>query len=93
MVECDTNLMASTLLKGYHRLVEFHFPMIAYIFISQDLRRQPHGRHTERAWEVMSDNYEARFMNVEQGDNPLLKILVRIVLQAWEACEVECELT
>lgn len=87
MLECDTKLMTSPLIKGYLWLVHFHFPFLAYIHIVQDLRRRPIGEHAEKAWEVMSANYEARFMNVEQDDNPFFKIYSRIVLQAWEAHE------
>lgn len=87
MLECDTKLMTSPLTKGYLWLVHFHFPFSAYIHIVQDLRKRPIEEHAEKAWEVMSDNYEARFMNMEQDDNPLFKLFSRIVLQAWEARE------
>lgn len=88
MLECDTKLVTSSLAKGYLWLVNFHFPFPAYIHLFQDLRRRPVGDHAERTWEIMSDNYEARFTFRRQGDNPLSKIFAKIVLQAWKAREI-----
>lgn len=87
-LECDTKLMNSPLMKGYHWLIHFQFPFPAYIHIIQDLRRRPVGKHAEEAWNVMSDNYQIRFRDMEQYDNPFFKILSRIVLQAWAARDV-----
>src|SRR5271168_2029549 len=78
MLECDTKFMTSPLTKGFLWLVHFHFPFPAYIHIVQDLRKRPIEEHAEKAWEVMSDNYEARFMNMEQDDIPLFNVFSRI---------------
>ena len=88
MIECDTKLILSPLIKGYLWYVHIHFPFPAYIHIVQDLRKRPVQEHAEKTWEVMSDNYEARFMNPEQDDNPFFKIFSRFILQVWEAREV-----
>lgn len=88
MLECDTKLMTSPLTKGYLWLVHFHFPFPAYIHIFQDLRRRPLNDHAEQTWEIMSDNYEARFMCLGQGDLPFFRIFAQTVLQAWEARQV-----
>lgn len=88
MLECDTNLMTSPHTTGYLWFVHVHFPFPAYIHIVQDLRMRPVSDHAERTWEIMSDNYEARFMFLGQDDNPLFKIFTKIILQAWEAREL-----
>ena len=87
MLECDTKIMTSPLTKGYFWLIQFHFPFPAYIHIVQDLKRRPVWEHAEKCWEVMSHNYEARFMSMKQDDNLFFKIFSRFVLQAWEARE------
>lgn len=87
MLECDTNLMASPLTKGYLWLVHFHFPFPAYIHLLQDLKRRPDEEHTDHAWEVMSNNYEARMMDVKDDEHPLFIVFSRVVLQAWQARE------
>lgn len=87
MLECDTKLMTSPLTKGYLWLIHFHFPFPAYIHILQGLRKRPTEDHAEKAWEVMSDNYEARIMSAKQDNRPLFIMFSRIVLQAWEARE------
>ena len=92
MLECDTKLMASPLSKGYHWFLDTYFPFFAYIHIVQDLRKRPINEHAEKSWEVMSDNYEARFMdvNVKQDSSLLFEIFCKTVLQAWEAREAAC---
>ncbi|KAL2215030.1 fungal-specific transcription factor domain protein [Thermoascus aurantiacus ATCC 26904] len=87
MLMCDTKLMTSPLTKGYLWLVHLHFPFPAYIHILQDLKKRPTEDYAEKAWEVMSDNYEARMMNTKQADRPFFIVFARIVLQAWEERE------
>ncbi|KAL9090538.1 MAG: hypothetical protein Q9165_005299 [Trypethelium subeluteriae] len=84
ILECDTKLMTSPLTKGYIWLVQFYFPFPEYLHIAQDLRKRPFQELAEKSWEVMSDNYEARFMDLGQYDNPIFKIFTRTILQAWE---------
>ena len=87
MLECDTNIMTSTLTKGYLWFVHFYFPLPAYIHILQDLRMRPVCDHAEQTWEIMSDNYRSRFPSLRQDDNPLFKLFSRMILRAWEARE------
>lgn len=88
MLECDTKFMTSPLTKRFLWLAHVHFPFPAYIQIVQDLKRRPGSEQAEQAWEVMSDNYEARFgFLYYKGENPFFKIFTKIVLQAWEARE------
>lgn len=87
MLECDTKIMASPLTKGYLWFVHIHFPFLAYTHILQNLRKRPVETHAEKSWEVMSDNFEVRFMCMDQDDNPLFKMFARIVLHSWEVRE------
>lgn len=87
MLECDTKIMTSPLTKRYLWLAHFYFPFIAYVQIVQTLKRRPVSDQVEQAWEVMSDNYEARFGFLRRDDGPFFKIFANIVLQAWEARE------
>ena len=85
MFECDTKLMTSTLTRGYQWAINLQFPFPAYIHIVQDLRRRPFGKHAENAWQLMSDNYEARLKDTSNDEDSLSKILSKVIFQAWAA--------
>lgn len=90
MLECDTKIMTSPITKGYLWYLRLHFPFTAYVHIVQDLRRRPFSTQAERAWEIMSDNYEARFESLMKdltNDNPLFTTFSKVVLQAWDVLE------
>ncbi|PLB50139.1 hypothetical protein P170DRAFT_463409 [Aspergillus steynii IBT 23096] len=87
MLECDTKIMTSPLTQGFLWSLHFNFPFFAYIYIIQDLKERPISKQAERAWEVMSDNYEARFSALDLVGNPLFQAFGKIVLPAWEAFE------
>jgi len=88
MLECDTKLATSPLAKGFLWQVNVHFPFPAFVHILQDLKRRPFSAYAEQAWEVMSDNSEARLMFMATAfKNPFLEIFANIVLEAWEARE------
>ena len=87
MLECDTKIMTSSLTKGFLWLNDFHFPFPAYIQIVQDLGRRPISEQAQLAWEIMNDNYEARFDLQSRDDSPVFQLFTKIILQAWEACE------
>ena len=86
MLECDTKLMTSPLTKGFMWLVHSYFPFTAYIQIVQHLKWRPVSDQAEQAWEVMSDNYQARF-GFLRGEDSFFQIFTNIVLQAWQARE------
>lgn len=86
ILECDTKLMTSPLTKGYLWLSQFYFPFPAYIHILKNLKKRPILEDAKRAWAIMSDNYEARFKDMQKA-NPFFEFFSTIVLQAWEACE------
>ncbi|KAI0122095.1 hypothetical protein F4814DRAFT_407542 [Daldinia grandis] len=86
MLECDTKLITSPLVKGYRWLISYHFPLPAYIHLLQGLKKRPGNDKADRAWEAMSDNYKARFMSAEVNE-AFFHVFSRIVLRAWEAWE------
>ncbi|KAK3301745.1 uncharacterized protein B0T15DRAFT_404895 [Chaetomium strumarium] len=95
MLDCDTKLMTSPLIEGFVWHIEsFYFPFVAYAYILQRLKKQPNDQ-ADRAWESMSDNYEARRMDSGKLDNhsfkfgnhPFFVIFARMVMVAWEARE------
>ncbi|KAI1464977.1 uncharacterized protein F4812DRAFT_147020 [Daldinia caldariorum] len=86
MLECDTKLMDSPVVKGYRWLITYHFPLPAYIHLLQGLKKRPVDDKTEQAWDAMSDNYRVRFMNSEVNE-AFFHVFSRIVLKAWEARE------
>ncbi|KAE8451275.1 hypothetical protein EG329_004440 [Mollisiaceae sp. DMI_Dod_QoI] len=88
ILECDTKLRTSPLTKRFLWLIHLYFPFPAYLQILQDLRRRPCSEQAEQAWDVMSDNFEARFVFFNKdGESPFFPIFAQIVLQAWETRE------
>ncbi|KAG8623317.1 hypothetical protein KVT40_008293 [Elsinoe batatas] len=85
MLQCDTKLMSSSLTPGYFWFLDIYFPGFAYIQACQSLRQQPLQQHAERAWAIMSDNYQHRFVKAHKPMNPLIKAFSTIVVQAWDA--------
>lgn len=61
MLECETIIRNSPLIQGYQWYLHIYFPFLAYVHILQDLERRPRSLHSERAWQVMCDNYDACF--------------------------------
>lgn len=88
VLDCDTKLRTSPLTKRYLWFINFHFPFVAYIHLVQDLKMRPVSDHAERIWEIMTDNYEARFMFLGQDDDPLFRVFTKVILPAWKAREV-----
>lgn len=87
MLESDTRIMNNPITKGYRWLFYFYLPFPAYAHALQDLRRRPLSDQAESAWEVVSDNFEARSATIETADNPLVTLFSKIVLDAWQARE------
>ena len=84
---CDTQIMTSSLTKGFRWLNHLYFPFPAYIQILEDLRKRPCSDKTGWAWEVMSDNCEAWFGSHSRNDSAFFQLFAETVLRAWEACE------
>ena len=87
MIECDTKLMNNPSVKGYLWLADLYFPFPAYVHLVQDLRKRPLGQHAERAWNVMNENYKARYIFMHKGDRLFFKMFTRMSTQAWDALE------
>lgn len=87
MLECDTQLLTSPLSKGFRWMVFSYFPFPAYIRIAQILKRRPGCDQAEQAWEVLSDNYDARFGLSLMQKTPFFNIFAGFILHAWETRE------
>ncbi|PKX92297.1 transcription factor domain-containing protein [Aspergillus novofumigatus IBT 16806] len=88
MLECDTRLRVSPLTCRYRWLVDFHVPALAYIHVLNDLRKRPTESHAGKAWQAMSENYEARAMHPKPSGQGVFTVFARVVLQAWGAREI-----
>jgi hypothetical protein len=90
MLECDTRIMISPLVRGFLWLAKSYFPFTAYVQIVQHLKWQYDSDQAQEAWETMSDNYHARFDFVH-AEASIFEIFIRIILQAWEVREKKCK--
>jgi Fungal specific transcription factor domain len=85
MLDCDTKITTSPLTRRYGWVADFNFPFLAYIQIALDLKRRPTNIQTERAWETMNENFEARFNTAYDGRSPFFQVFSKVILEAWEA--------
>ena len=90
MLECDTKLLTSPVGKNFYWFAVAQFPLPGYTHVVQDLRKRPSRSWAHRAWQVLSDNYETRFINHGHFVNPLVLIIAKIVVQAWAAHKSAC---
>lgn len=91
MLDCDTKLVASPLVKTYLWFIQLHFPLSAYLHLVQIMRSSPLDKLAQRAWKAMNENYEARF-NPQHGwhkltSHPTFSVFTRIILLAGDALE------
>ncbi|KAI3395048.1 hypothetical protein diail_1871 [Diaporthe ilicicola] len=91
MLECETRLRTSPLTKGFLWHVDSNVPALAYIHILNGLKKRPDEEHADRAWEAMSDNYEARAAHSKPGEYGIADVFSRVVLQVWAAREELCK--
>ncbi|KAJ5966583.1 hypothetical protein N7481_013297 [Penicillium waksmanii] len=87
VLEYDTKVMRSSLTKGYRWILRFYFPFPAYVHILQDLHKRPSCNKAEKAWRVLSNNFEVRVNVPEARDGPFFDIFTKIVLSAWKQRE------
>jgi hypothetical protein len=59
LLECDTKTLTSPMTKPYQWLVSIHFPGPAYVHLLKSLGKRPRNENADRAWQVLSENYEA----------------------------------
>jgi hypothetical protein len=84
MLECDTKIMSSPLTKGFRWMLQFYFPFPAYIHIVHDLRARPTGEQADYAWQLMSDNCEARFAGEPTYRHHMLTVFSRLLMPVWK---------
>ncbi|KAK4442681.1 hypothetical protein QBC34DRAFT_418298 [Podospora aff. communis PSN243] len=86
---CNTQITTSPLNKKFRWLVQFYYPFPAYIHIVQELKRRPFGEQAEKAWAIMTDNYEALFPSfyITDKDRPIFEVFAKPILLAWEIRE------
>jgi hypothetical protein len=87
MIDCDTNILTSTLTKGFHWFSHCYFPFPAQIHLVQDIRRRPLTPATTRAWECISNNYTARPDIPGGTDGPVFSMFAEMMMRAWRVCE------
>lgn len=88
MLDCDTRLLSSPLTKPFSWwCADLQFPFPAYLHLAQEMRRRPLEHFADKCWEVLSANYEVRFVNVSKRFETFFKIFSRIILLAWTARE------
>lgn len=90
MLESDTQIMTSTLTKGYRWMTHYHFPFPAYIYLIKELRRQPDIDNADQIWNTIGQNYEARAFSTFRKIGPFLNLFTRLVMGAWWARESFC---
>lgn len=83
MLECDTRLRVSPLTRRYLWLVDSYVPALAYIHVLNDLKKRPAESHAGKAWQAMSENYEARAMHPKPYGQSVFVVFARVALQAW----------
>jgi hypothetical protein len=92
MLECDTMIMKSPLVKGFKWFNHFYFPFLAYLHLIQDLKTRPVDTLMRRAWDVMNENYDPWFRQAAHiGYLPVFRLFANIVLGAWTACAATAE--
>lgn len=87
MLECETKLRTSPLTKGFLWHVDSNVPALAYVHILNRLNKRPDDVHADRAWEALSDNYEARITYCKAGEYGISDVFSRVVLQVWASRE------
>lgn len=87
MLECNTKMMTSPLTKGFAWLNQMYFLFPGYYQLAQDLKRRPFAEHAQKAWDTVSDNWDAWFSTHINAESPIFRLLPKFILQAWEARE------
>lgn len=90
MLECETRLRTSPLARGFLWHADSNVPALAYVHILNGLMRRPGDDHADRAWEALSDNYEARAAYRKAGEYGISDVFSRVVLKVWAAREDFC---
>ncbi|CAK7275392.1 hypothetical protein SEPCBS119000_006670 [Sporothrix epigloea] len=84
VIEADTKIMTSPLTRGYRWLVHMYFPLLAYIYLTQELAQRISVECAKNVWEVMNSNYEAHFTVSDSENLYLFKMFTSTILHAWD---------
>lgn len=94
LLECDTKIMTSPLVKGFAWLHHLYFPFPAFHQVVQDLRKRPLNGRTQQAWEIMSSSYQAWFdLRFKDTNSPVFGMFTKLILQGWNDCEAALKLS
>lgn len=89
LLECDTKIMSSPLTMPFRWMASYYFPFPAYIHLLEHLKKRPQSDWGDQAWEVMSDNFDARCPTTFPEEGAFLAMFASFVLQAWAARETD----
>lgn len=84
MLENDTRIVTSPLIRGFAWMTNLYFPYIAYVQLLLYLRKRPTGKQAEQGWKTMSANYEA---HMHTHIAPFVETFTKVILFAWRARE------
>ncbi|PVI05339.1 putative C6 transcription factor [Periconia macrospinosa] len=87
ILECDTAINASPLVKDFQWMTRLYFPFPAYIHLMKYLRREPLDHIADRAWKTLNDNFELWAGHTVESKDAVYKMLRKLVLDAWAARE------
>ncbi|OQV02687.1 Fungal specific transcription factor domain-containing protein isoform 1 [Cladophialophora immunda] len=83
MLASDTKIMTSYLPKRFLWLNHHLFPFLGYMQIAHGLRMRPLCGQRQRAWEVMSDNYEVWSSHLTDNRSFFLAF-AKIIMVTWK---------
>ncbi|KUL88694.1 hypothetical protein ZTR_05188 [Talaromyces verruculosus] len=89
MLENDTKIVTSPLIRGFAWMTNLYFPYIAYVQLLLYLRKRPTGKQAEQGWEIMSANYEA---HMHTRIAPFVETFTKMILFAWRAREAALQM-
>ncbi|PCG93965.1 Transcription factor [Penicillium occitanis (nom. inval.)] len=89
MLENDTKIVTSPLIRGFSWMTNLYFPYIAYVQLLLYLRKRPTGKQAEQGWEIMSANYEA---HMHTHIAPFVETFTKMILFAWRAREAALQM-
>lgn len=87
-LEADINLLTSPLTKRWRWMNDFHFQFLAYLLVTQELRRRPMHTLSEQMWHTLSTSCEIRWLGGDaMGRKMFAHIFAKGLDQAWRARE------
>lgn len=88
MLEYDTKVHNTPSVRGYLWYLQIYFPFPAYLHIVRNLKHDTPRDVSDRAWQVIYDNFNARFASMAADGDSSFKALAGITLHAWNSLEV-----